>query len=179
MGRFLFGVIVGICLVGGGVYYYCTSGMAPVAATAQPMPFEATLARQALDATLQRQAPTQVPIQPTPENLAGGAVVYMRNCAFCHGSPNQSASVQGQGMFPHAPQLFTPEGKVTDDPPGVTYWKVKNGIRLSGMPSFQSALSNQQIWQVSLLLRRADKLPPAATSVLRSGPAPAASGTQP
>ena len=27
-------------------------------------------------------------------------------------------------MFPHAPQLFTPRGMVTDDPAGVTYWKV-------------------------------------------------------
>ena len=31
---------------------------------------------------------------------------------------------------------------------GVTYWKVKNGIRLTGMPSFQKALTEQQMWRV-------------------------------
>ncbi|HEV2386382.1 MAG TPA: cytochrome c [Candidatus Acidoferrales bacterium] len=172
MGRFIFGVIVGICLVAGGAYYYLTSGRAPVAATAQPMPFETTLAKQALHATLQREAPKQVPLEPVAENLAAGARVYAQNCAFCHGFPHQPDSVEGKGMFPHAPQLFTPDGMVTDDPPGVTYWKVKNGIRLSGMPSFQSALSDQQMWQVSLLLSKADKLPPEAAGALQPAPAP-------
>ena len=72
-----------------------------------------------------------------------------QNCAFCHGLPLQAPSAASQGMFPHAPQLFTAKETVTDDPVGVTYWKVKNGIRLTGMPSFQKALSDQQMWQVS------------------------------
>ena len=63
-------------------------------------------------------------------------------------------------MFPHAPQLFTAKETVTDDPVGVTYWKVKNGIRLTGMPGFQKALNDQQMWQVSALMASADKLPP-------------------
>jgi hypothetical protein len=28
-----------------------------------------------------------------------------------------------------------------DDPVGVTFWKVQNGIRLTGMPGFKAALS--------------------------------------
>ena len=63
---------------------------------------------------------------------------------------------------------------VTDDPPGETYWKVSNGIRLSGMPSFKDVLTDNQMWQVSVLLANADKpLPPAAIDLLQSG-APAA-----
>jgi thiosulfate dehydrogenase len=174
MGRFLLGLIIGICLVAGGAFIYFTSGMAPVAATAQPMPFERTVAKMALHARLRADAPKTVPIQPTTESLLSGALVYTHNCAFCHGMPNAAPSPEGRGMFPHAPQLFTPRGMVTDDPPGVTYWKVKNGIRLTGMPSFGQALSDQQMWQVSLLLREADKLPPAVTEALSPAPAPAA-----
>jgi mono/diheme cytochrome c family protein len=59
---------------------------------------------------------------------------------------------------------------VTDDPVGVTYWKVKNGIRLSGMPSFDSALTDQQRWDVSAMLARADELPPEAQATLKPGP---------
>jgi thiosulfate dehydrogenase len=52
------------------------------------------------------------------------------------------------------------EGKgVTDDEPGESYWKVANGIRLTGMPGFRSSLSETQMWQVSLLVAHADKLP--------------------
>ena len=72
-------------------------------------------------------------------------------------------------MFPQAPQLLTPEGMVTDDPVGVSYWKVQNGIRLSGMPSFESILNEQQKWDVSAFLARADKLPPEAERALGAG----------
>jgi len=70
-------------------------------------------------------------------------------------------------MFPQAPQLFTRDGSVSDDPAGVTYWKVNNGIRLTGMPSFKAALTDQQMWQVSALLAKGDKLPPEVQDALR------------
>lgn len=50
---------------------------------------------------------------------------------------------------------------VTDDPEGVTYWKVTHGIRLSGMPGFESTLSDSQRWQVTMLMAHADKVSPA------------------
>ena len=46
---------------------------------------------------------------------------------------------------------------MSDDETGETYWKVANGIRLSGMPSYRHVLSDAQMWQVSLLLKNADK----------------------
>jgi thiosulfate dehydrogenase len=68
-------------------------------------------------------------------------------------------------MFPKPPQLFHGHG-VTDDPPGETYWKTANGIHLTGMPAFKNSLNDNQLWQVSVLLANADKMPPSATSVL-------------
>ena len=173
MGRFLLGLIVGIALLVGGALIYFISGMAPVAATAQPMPFERLIAKTALHATLRSDAPKTVPIQPTPANLLAGAQIYVHDCAFCHGTLQTEPSSEGRGMFPHAPQLFTRRGMVTDDPPGFTFWKVKNGIRLTGMPSFEKDLSDQQIWQVSMLLHEADKLPPSVSAALAPAPAPA------
>ena len=75
-------------------------------------------------------------------------------------------------MYPGAPQLWEPHGDgvvgVSDDPPGVTYWKVKNGIRLSGMPAFEHVLNDTQMWQVSQLLASADKpLPGAALDLMK------------
>jgi mono/diheme cytochrome c family protein len=65
---------------------------------------------------------------------------------------------------------------VTDDPPGETYWKVANGIRLTGMPSFEKVLTDTEMWQVSLLLANADKpLPPEAADILRGQPPVASS----
>jgi len=69
---------------------------------------------------------------------------------------------------------------VSDDPPGETYWKVANGIRLTGMPAYKSVLTETQMWQVSVLLAQADKpLPQAAVEILRGEPiAPVAAGPE-
>jgi hypothetical protein len=61
-----------------------------------------------------------------------------------------------------------------DDEPGETYWKVANGIRLTGMPGFNQQLSTTEMWQVSLLLAHAGKLPDPAKAVLEE---PNKSGT--
>jgi mono/diheme cytochrome c family protein len=68
-------------------------------------------------------------------------------------------------MYPHPPKLMEGTG-VTDDEPGETYWKVANGIRLTGMPGFSRQLSEIQMWQVSLLAAGADKLPRTAKDIL-------------
>ena len=82
----------------------------------------------------------------------------------------------------------TDNGKVvgvSDDQPGETYWKVANGIRLTGMPRYKELLTETQMWQVSLLLANADKpLPPAAVAILKGEtaalkPATAAPGAPP
>ena len=61
-----------------------------------------------------------------------------------------------------APQLWKKHAKgnvvgVSDDEPGETYWKVANGIRLTGMPAFNHVLTDTQMWQVTLLLKNADQ----------------------
>jgi thiosulfate dehydrogenase len=69
-------------------------------------------------------------------------------------------------MFPLPPQLLSKDEMVTDDPVGVTFWKVSNGIRLTGMPGFNEMLSPTQIWQVSEMLAHADKLPDQTKAAL-------------
>lgn len=77
---------------------------------------------------------------------------------MCHGVPGH-ASEMAVLMFPSPPQLWVAHHPgvvgVSDDPAGETYWKVKNGIRLSGMPAFDHVLNEQQMWAVSLLLSHA------------------------
>jgi mono/diheme cytochrome c family protein len=71
-------------------------------------------------------------------------------------------------MFPKPPHLFRGKG-VTDDQPGETYWKVANGIRLTGMPAFSQALSATQMWQVTLMLANADKISDSVKQELKPG----------
>jgi thiosulfate dehydrogenase len=166
---FLMGLCFGAVLVVLGVFGYFTSGKAPVATYASPIPFEKFLAGKALQARLAQEAPRSVPIPADEPNLLAGARVYRDNCAVCHGLPGQPSTPIAQGMFPKPPELLRGKG-VTDDPAGETYWKVINGIRLSGMPAFRQALSDMQAWQVSVMLANANKLPNSVQAEL-SAPA--------
>ena len=169
MGKFILGIIFTLAVIAVCVYVYFSTGMAPVATNSQAMPFEKKLANMALHARVEKEMPKNVPVQWDPNNLTEGVHVYKEDCAVCHGLPNQPETAIAKGMFPKPPQLFHGHG-VTDDPPQETYWKVANGIRLTGMPAFKGALSDTELWQVSLLLANADKLPPAATAALGSTP---------
>ena len=155
--KFLAGVVVGVLLVGLGAVIYFTSGMAPVAVAAQAMPFERALARVALHARVQKEMPKSVPIAADEATFLAGAQVYRQRCGICHGLPGLEQGPIGKGMFPKPPHLFRGMG-VTDDEPGETYWKVANGIRLTGMPEFKQSLTDTQMWQVSLLLANANKI---------------------
>jgi len=163
--RFVFGFIAALVLIAVCGYAYLALGYAPVATSSSPLPGETTLAHMALNAVLKKQAPKNAPIPADEPNLMAGAKVYRANRAVCHGLPNQPETAIAHGLFPKVPQLFKGKG-VTDDPPGVTYWKAANGIRLSGMPGFKGSLSDTELWQVSLLLANADKLSPAVRTIL-------------
>lgn len=169
MKTFWIGLVIGVMILPVGFYVYVKTGMVPVATADRPMPFEQRLANDGLHARLKKEAPQRNLSTFTDADLVGGAQIYQTNCAFCHGLPGQPASAASEGMFPRPPQLFTVDGYVTDDPVGVTYWKVRNGIRLTGMPGFRATLGEQQMWQVSALVAKADKLPPAVLDALRPG----------
>lgn len=165
MKTLLLGLVLGIVLVFVGAYFYFSRGFAPVATSAPPMPFEERMASMALHATIAKEAPSGVPVPADETNLTAGAQVYREQCAVCHGLTGRPESAAAKGMFPRPPQFFQGHG-VTDDPVGETYWKAKNGIRLTGMPGYGASLSDQQLWQVSLLLAHADKLPASVQTAL-------------
>jgi thiosulfate dehydrogenase len=165
--KFLTGLIIGFLIVPVAVFFYFKLGMAPVSTSASVMPFEGWASRTALHARQDREYPRTVAIPVTADNLIAGAKIYKEHCAFCHGFEGQDQNRAAKGMFPKPPHLLRGKG-VTDDPAGETYWKVANGIRLTGMPGFKGALNDQQMWQVSILVANAHSLPPEAETDVRA-----------
>jgi thiosulfate dehydrogenase len=174
------GILLGVLLVAAGVYLYIATGHAPVAVTAPPMPFERKLANMSLDAYLAKLPHPQPQVPADESNFLAAAQIYKQNCAVCHGLPGEPKTTIAEGMAPDPPQLFHGTG-VTDDEAWESYWKVENGIRLSGMPGFKGKLTETQIWQVAVLVKNADKISPPVKAALLSNeaPAPSTSPTNP
>lgn len=170
--KFLLGLIIGFLIIPIGVTLWLHFGKPPVAVADPAFPYEKQIVHVPLNARIDKEMPKSAPIEPSPVNLASGAQIYRQQCASCHGLYGHNSDFAAH-MYPHAPQLWAPHGHgvvgVSDDPVGETYWKVANGIRLTGMPAFDKVLNQTQIWQVSLLLKQADQpLPPDVMSLIQT-----------
>jgi thiosulfate dehydrogenase len=159
---FVFGVLtmIAVALLCG--YIVLRSGLIPANADASPSSLETWAAETSLDEALRREAPKgSNPVAMTDDNLVAGIELYGQHCAICHGTAkgDASASPVAKGLYPRPPQLAT-DG-VEDDPEGFSFWKIEHGIRWTGMPSWKSTLTDQQIWALARFLKHMDKLPPA------------------
>lgn len=162
--------LLGVILIPIAGFLYFHFGHLPVAVTDHAFPFEKQIVHVPLQARINKEMPGKAPIEVSETNLVAGAKTYREQCAFCHGLMGHPSTIAPH-MYPSTPQLWASHRNgvvgVSDDPPGETYWKVANGIRLTGMPAFSKFLSETEIWQVSLLLANADKpLPDAAKSLV-------------
>jgi len=157
------GVLLTLAVLAAAAVALFESGFVPANADSPPSRLETWAAATSLEATLNREAPKEPdPVALTDENLVAGVRLFAQNCAVCHGNSKglPAASPIAKGLYQKPPQFAT-DG-VEDDPEGVSFWKIKHGIRMTGMPSFGSTLSDKEIWTLALFLKHMDKLPPAA-----------------
>jgi mono/diheme cytochrome c family protein len=93
-----------------------------------------------------------------PVNLAdeariiGGTAHFAEHCASCHTAPGVPADDMADGMYPKPPVLTEAAHQWT---PGELFWIVKNGIKMSGMPSWAEH-GDDQLWNIVAFL---EKLP--------------------
>ena len=114
------GFVLGVAVLGGGLYYYFAAGMAPVATADPPMPFERNLANMALDAHIEKQHIGPSPILSDESSFLAGAKVYKQYCAACHGLPEQPPSDYEARMGPKPTQVFHGKGERTTPQQGVS-----------------------------------------------------------
>ena len=171
-GAFVLGFLLALALVFGGGWAYLKFGRPPVAVTDPAFPLEAQIVHVPLRARIAKEM-LQPPFGTSEDVFEGGAKRYEASCASCHGSPGHD-SAYGRWMYPRAPQLWKKHATssvvgVSDDDAGETFWKIKNGIRLSGMPSYEHIYSDAQMWEMALLLKNADQTLPDPVLGLLAG----------
>jgi thiosulfate dehydrogenase len=173
-GKVILGILIVAVVVVGGLWVYLRYGHVPVAVADKPFPMEKKIVSVPLGARIGREMQT-APMTASEAVFLAGARTYVEECGVCHGTPGND-SVYAKSMYPAPPQLWKKHGTsgvvgVSDDEAGRTFWVVKNGIRLTGMPAFGEDMSEQKLWEISLLLKNADKAMPASVSKVLGGPA--------
>jgi len=109
-----------------------------------------------MDRSVERHARgIQAPGQASVEE---GASHYSHMCVLCHGGPGVERSEIGQGLNPRPPDLMR---SMTDWSPEETYWIIKNGVKMTGMPAFGSTHTEEQLWALAYFAKQLPQLSPA------------------
>lgn len=75
-----------------------------------------------------------------------GAANYDAMCAQCHLAPGLDSSELYEGLNPKPPVLYKHEHFAEE--PNETFWVIKNGIKMTGMPAWGINNSDEQIWDM-------------------------------
>jgi len=142
----LIGAIVAAGYFFGG--FYSVAGTA-----AEPEIVKSVLVRVRI-ASIARHAKDNPPGNlEDPATIQAGARLYVaQGCTTCHGGPGASWAKFSEGLHPDPPDLKDIVGDLT---PSELFWVVKNGINMTGMPSFALAgAKDDELWQIVGFLKR-------------------------
>jgi mono/diheme cytochrome c family protein len=172
MRNFILGILITIVVLAVGGLGLALLGFLPTRANQAPPEMEKHLAMSALDNSVERHAPrANNPVPPTDENLIEGLKIYTMNCALCHGGIDRKPSALANSFYPPPPNLIL---HPMDDPEWHVYFVIRTGVRYTGMPAWDKALSEPDLWKLTAFITRIDKLPPAVQEYWKksSGVAP-------
>jgi mono/diheme cytochrome c family protein len=146
------GALAIIVALAAGVYFF--GGFYSIAAT-QPDPGIVAWALQTVrNASIGRHATDTPPAGlDAPATIQAGARAFAaRGCTTCHGGPGVMWAKFSEGLRPDPPDLKEIVGDLT---PAQIFWVVKNGINMTGMPSFATAeVPDQEIWAIAAFAKK-------------------------
>jgi mono/diheme cytochrome c family protein len=148
-------------------------GFYSIAATQADPAIVAAALLQVRQASIARHA-TELP--PATIALGDAAVVQTgarayatRGCVSCHGGPGAEWAIFSEGLSPGPPDLKEVAPGLE---PRELFWVIKNGINMTGMPSFgMIEMPDKEIWSVVAFLK---KLPTVSDADYKAWTAPAA-----
>jgi mono/diheme cytochrome c family protein len=85
-----------------------------------------------------------------PAKIEGAVGHFAEHCAACHGAPGTKPTEAMEGMYPQPPSLSEASKRYTA---GELFWVLKNGIKMSGMPSMASD-GDEMLWSTVAFLQK-------------------------
>jgi len=83
---------------------------------------------------------------------AGARAFSARGCVNCHGGPGANWAKFSEGLHPSPPDL---KEVVNGLEPRQLFWVIKNGINMTGMPSFgPTGVPDGEIWTIVAFLKK-------------------------
>jgi mono/diheme cytochrome c family protein len=123
----------------------------------QPSKAETMLANMAKDVVIPIQAENKKnPVPDNDEVVNQGRQIFLQSCAICHGTEGRGETELGRNMYPPAMDMTSPHVQHWSD--AELFWIIQNGVRLTGMPSWQSSISETDTWRLARFIHNLPRL---------------------
>ena len=171
--RFLavIGALAIIGVIGAAVYFL--GGFYTVAGTAKdPAVVEWAMVRVRTASIVRHARDTPPANFNDAANISAGARQFAeRGCAQCHGAPGVNWAKYSEGLNPSPPDL---KDVVNERTPEQLFWVIKNGVNMTGMPSFALAgAKDDEIWRIVAYLKKLPSVTEADYKAWTAPPPPA------
>lgn len=110
-----------------------------------------------------RSSVATIPSLDDEKLIAMGAGHYAEMCTGCHLAPDLQDSELRAGLYPQPPNLVE-HGR--DHSPEETFWIIKHGFKMTGMPAWGRTHDDRSIWAMVAFLRKLPSLSPQAYRAL-------------
>lgn len=155
----LVGAVLAIAvLVPLGAFAFIKSGLYNVAASHPHTKLTEWITHETMIHSVRRRAAgIEAPAAFSDAQLVRGFCTYETHCVACHGAAAVAREQWVSGLEPSPPYLLDTTSRFT---PRQLFWIAKNGIKMTGMPSWRDSLSDAQIWEVVGFIEAMRRLPP-------------------
>ncbi|MEO8317041.1 MAG: cytochrome c [Bradyrhizobium sp.] len=152
--RFLAAMGALAIVVGIGCAAFFFGGFYSVAGTADDPAAVTWALTRVRTASIERHAKDNPPASfNEAATVQAGAKAYASfGCANCHGAPGVKWMKYSEGLHPDPPDLKEVAGELS---PAQLFWVIKNGINMTGMPSFaQAGAQDNEIWSIAAFVKK-------------------------
>jgi len=144
MKKMIFGAFL-LLLTGGSLFVWL--GVYNIAATDKHWAITSLLLELVRERSIEARIENIiVPNLDEPDRIAAAAVNYDEMCSMCHLAPGIKTSEWNEGLYPQPP-IFNISDEAHDDHESrESFWVIKNGIKLTGMPAWGGSHNDKEIW---------------------------------
>jgi mono/diheme cytochrome c family protein len=109
---------------------------------------------------------TAPPSLDDPKLIANGAAHYSEMCKGCHLAPGGQDTEIRAGLYPKPPKLA--EIGIRESP-GKTFWAIKHGIKMTGMPAWGTTHDDEAVWSLVAFVKQLPAMSPEKYAELTAG----------
>ena len=146
------GILAILVVIAAAVYFF--GGFYSVAASEADPGVVGWAVAKVRVASINRHADVKPPGDLEDQQMiqAGAKAFSQRGCVNCHGAPGVNWQKFSEGLNPDPPDL---KEIAAEREPVQLFWVVKNGIRMTGMPSFGSiGVDDKEIWSIVAFVKK-------------------------